>query len=243
MKQNGESIYSTTASPFKLLPWGRCTKKVGNGSATLYLHVFNWPADGKLVVYGLKNQAKSAYLLADASKTKLAAANDADGLIVTVPASVPDKISSTVVLQVKGALDIEQMPPMQDADGAVVLLASEATLHGDTIKYDGARRKECLGSWTEPGDSAEWIFKIIKPGKFSVAAEISSLKSSSLEVAIGDQSQIAAVAATGDYAKFKAVKLGVVDIKIPGKASLSLKAVKEGWDPINVKAVTLKPTE
>ena len=77
----------------------------------------------------------------------------------------------------------------------------------------------------------------------TVVAEISSLKASSLEVAIGDQSQIAVVAATGDYAKFKLVKLGVVDIKTPGQASLSLKAVKAGWAPVNVKAVTLKPAE
>ena len=27
MKVNGEAIYATTASPFKRLPWGRCTKK------------------------------------------------------------------------------------------------------------------------------------------------------------------------------------------------------------------------
>ena len=31
MKVNGEAIYGTTASPFKRLPWGRCTKKV-NGA-------------------------------------------------------------------------------------------------------------------------------------------------------------------------------------------------------------------
>ena len=63
MKVNGEAIYGTTASPFKRLPWGRCTKKVSGTGATLYLHVFNWPADGKLVVPGLKNQPVTAYLL------------------------------------------------------------------------------------------------------------------------------------------------------------------------------------
>ena len=44
MKVNGEAIYATTASPFKSLPWGRCTKKLTDGGATLYLHVFNGPA-------------------------------------------------------------------------------------------------------------------------------------------------------------------------------------------------------
>ena len=41
MKVNGEAIYDTTASPFKRLTWGRCTKKVTPDGAILYLHVFN----------------------------------------------------------------------------------------------------------------------------------------------------------------------------------------------------------
>ena len=46
MDVNGESIYGTTASPFADLTWGRCTKKVGTDTSLLYLHVFDWPADG-----------------------------------------------------------------------------------------------------------------------------------------------------------------------------------------------------
>ena len=51
MKVNGESIYATAASPFEKLAWGRCTqKKLPDGNTRLYLHVFDWPKDGKLVV-------------------------------------------------------------------------------------------------------------------------------------------------------------------------------------------------
>jgi len=104
MKVNGDAIYGTTASPFKKLDWGRCTKKVAKDGATLYLHVFNWPADGKLVVPGLKNQVESATLLAGGQKLKTAP--ETSGVSVTLPAAAPDKISSTVVLKVKGALEI-----------------------------------------------------------------------------------------------------------------------------------------
>ena len=164
-------------------------------------------------------------------------------MTLTVPAAAPDAISSTVVLQVKGALEVEQMPPMQDAAGTVLLPASEATLQGRAIQYDGSRRKECLGSWTNPEDSAEWSFKITRPGKFTVTAEVSSLKPSSLATVLDGQTQSTAVPATGDYAKFRAVELGMVEIKIPGRASLALKAVKAGWAPVNVKSVTLKPAD
>ena len=59
MKVNGEAIYGTTASPFEKLAWGRCTQKPGK----LYLHVFDWPKDGKLLV-PIANRVNKAYLLA-----------------------------------------------------------------------------------------------------------------------------------------------------------------------------------
>jgi alpha-L-fucosidase len=64
MKVNGQSIYGTNASIFEKLQWGRCTTKPGK----LYLHVFDWPADGKLIVPGLITKAKSAYLLSNRRK-------------------------------------------------------------------------------------------------------------------------------------------------------------------------------
>ena len=110
-KVNGEAIFGTTASPFtKQLPCGRCTKKVDDAGTTLYFHVFNWPADGKLVVPGLKNQVETAYLLADPGKKSLPTANDASGVTVNVPAAAPDKDISVVVVRVKGKVEIAGQP-------------------------------------------------------------------------------------------------------------------------------------
>jgi alpha-L-fucosidase len=108
LEVNGEAIYGTTASPFKQqLPWGRCTKKVTGRGTTLYLHVFDWPKDGKLVVPGLKNRVKSACLLADPQHKALATENNAEGLVITVPATEPDAISSTIVLNIRGAPEMK----------------------------------------------------------------------------------------------------------------------------------------
>ena len=102
MKVNGEAIYGTTASPLTGLTWGRCTRREAADGTTLYLHVFIWPTDGKLVVQGLSAPVESATLLAD--EKKLEAKNSAAGVVVTVPTSAPDAISSTIVLKVKGKL-------------------------------------------------------------------------------------------------------------------------------------------
>ena len=98
LKVNGESIYGTTASPLGEVPWGRCTAKPGK----LYLHVFEWPTDGKLGISGLKNTVTKAYLLADKDKAKLPITRKGqDNLIVTVPAEAPDKINTVIVLEIK----------------------------------------------------------------------------------------------------------------------------------------------
>jgi len=104
MKVNGESIYGTTATPFKELSWGRCTTRFSGDGATLYLHVFDWPPDGKLVVPGLKNTVQEAQMLVTHSKLKTSASPD--GVIVSVPNAAPDKISSTIVLKIKGAPEV-----------------------------------------------------------------------------------------------------------------------------------------
>lgn len=67
MKVNSDAIYGTNASPFDSLPWGRCTVKSQANESTLFLHVFDWPQDGRLVVPGLANDVASARILGGAT--------------------------------------------------------------------------------------------------------------------------------------------------------------------------------
>jgi alpha-L-fucosidase len=98
MKVNGEAIYGTSKSPLKEPPaWGRVTQKRN----TLYLHVFDWPAEGKIFVAGLHGKIDSAKLMATGESLKTEAT--AEGVMVFVPANAPDKISSTIVLKFEGA--------------------------------------------------------------------------------------------------------------------------------------------
>ncbi len=98
MEANGRSIYGTTASPFQRLPWGRCTAKPG----VLYLHVFDWPGDGKLLAPGLQNDVTQAYLLADDARAELTTKRTDEGVVVRVPAEAPDAIDTVVVLEIDG---------------------------------------------------------------------------------------------------------------------------------------------
>jgi alpha-L-fucosidase len=91
MKTNAESIHGTKASQFANLPWGRSTTK-GN---TRYFHVFDWPADGKLVVPALTGGVRSARLLGGGT---LKTSSGEAGLVILLPASPPDPIASVIAV-------------------------------------------------------------------------------------------------------------------------------------------------
>ncbi|MCX6227438.1 MAG: alpha-L-fucosidase, partial [Bacteroidia bacterium] len=117
MKTNGEAIYSTQASPFKNLPWGRCTQKKMTGSTRLYLHVFDWPSDQKLFIPGLGNKPIRTYLLSDANQEELPYTIESGGITIQIPAKMPDAINSVIVLDIEGDPAIYDAPEISAVSG------------------------------------------------------------------------------------------------------------------------------
>ena len=92
LDRNGEAIYGTTAGPLQQLGWCRTTAKPGK----VYVHVFDWPADGVIVLDGV--QARSASLLADGTPLELHA--DTAGVRIEAPTTAPDADATVIVLEV-----------------------------------------------------------------------------------------------------------------------------------------------
>ena len=130
MNINGEAIYGTRGSPFKSLDWGRCTQKDITGGVRLYLHVFNWPSNGKLKISGCLNTPSQAWLLADPQKAKLLVSRDEDALMIQLPSNAPDTICSIIVLDLKGKPDINE-PPLIKADFGIFVHSLPVQLLSD----------------------------------------------------------------------------------------------------------------
>ncbi|MCC7228845.1 MAG: alpha-L-fucosidase, partial [Fimbriimonadaceae bacterium] len=205
MKRNNKGIYATQPSPFKKLPWGRCTRVEEKGGSTLYLHVFDWPSDGQLLVPGLMNETQGASLLN--GRGMLSATNTPGGVLIQVPHVAPDPISSTVVLKVKGVLEIVQPELTQNIDGSITLRPGDALLHGNEIAVEGNGDRENFGFWTNASDWLEWQFKAVKTGKFKLSAEIASPGNGSFTVSLGSQKLTVQAPNTGSYLNYKLVDL------------------------------------
>lgn len=108
MKVNGESIYGTTASLFEDTPWGRSTTKAGRGRSTIFLHLTNAPANGRVVIPGLASDPVSARVLGGQS---VPAVREGSDVVVRVPAGPPNSGMPVVVaLQVAGSPVVFRTP-------------------------------------------------------------------------------------------------------------------------------------
>jgi alpha-L-fucosidase len=100
MRVNGDAIYGTTAGPLTSPPaWGRITAKPGR----LYLHVFDWPADGQLRLPAGVGPIAGASLLASPGTTLAVAADAGGGVTIRVPETAPDPVATVIVVETGGA--------------------------------------------------------------------------------------------------------------------------------------------
>jgi alpha-L-fucosidase len=142
MKLNSESIYGSSSSPFKNLSWGRCTQKPISGGTRLYLHVFNWPQDGKLIIPGLANDVNKTYALS--GKTGLSAVRSGTDYIVDISKLKQDEFATVVVMDIKSQPVVYTEPEIKTAaatftDQLVVRIPStvkEAQIHYTTDGTD-----------------------------------------------------------------------------------------------------------
>ncbi|MGH9630962.1 MAG: alpha-L-fucosidase, partial [Bryobacteraceae bacterium] len=244
MKVNSESIYGTTASPFAKLPFfGRSTAK-GN---KVYLHVFQWPADGKLRVPGLKNKVQSASLLADASKN-LSTSRDGDDIIVALPPAAPDEVASVVALTLDGAPEVVPYVIRPESDG-IDLGVEKSEI--ETRFEQRAKKENFLGHvfitrWTRPDDIPTWTVNVPKAGRYRVEISYGAGKPSEgtpFTISAGEAEIAGKVEDTSQYEVFKTFPLGEIDLAA-GEQKVQVKAAaKGGVNAMNLERVKFTPAQ
>jgi alpha-L-fucosidase len=111
MDVNGESIHGTTASLFGALPWGRSTtRRALGGGTTIYLHLFDWPSDGALLLPGLWELPRQAAVLGSAAEVSAQRPAEGGGVRLTLPPVRPDEHCTVLRLEFPSAPAIYEAP-------------------------------------------------------------------------------------------------------------------------------------
>jgi len=170
---NGESIRGTTRTPLPVQTWGESTRK-GN---TLYLHVFNWPTNGQLVVGGLKTAVKpNAFFLPE--KTIKPANKDARAFAasrrtpfevgIAVPSTALDKVDSVIELQCDGDIVADETRLLQTAFPIETLRVFDGQLHGGLRFGPGKKTDDVVMEWKKPDQFIKWSVRVDRPTAYDV---------------------------------------------------------------------------
>lgn len=227
LSKNGASIYGTERGKLPIPAWG-VTSQEGQH---IYLHVFNWPADGNLVVGGLKNEVKSAYFLTDKNKKKLVVKRlDGSDINVSLPLKAPAGPDVVIVLEVNGEIDVEPARLLAANIATNRLLVFDAQQHGKKLGFgDGKINNYLVNGWTM-GTYLSWDLKNLRPAKYKIVAKyIAGEGGSSYAVNIGDFSDKKTVVQSKNG--------GVVTQEI-GVAQLS-----KGLQQLSIKPIEVKGNE
>jgi len=243
MDANSESIYGTSASPFEKLIWGRCTIKKHKSGTTLYLHVFDWPKDGKLLIPGLESEVKSARLLVGGAELK--SQKNATGVVVDLPAEAPDAIASVIKMEIAGEPKVAKVFIKPAADGTIVLPAPLVDFghpkKGNAARFQEGKDGAEIGYWENPEAFVSWSFTDSKPGEYEVLAEISGLENAKASFELSGEKLPVNLVATGNYMRYQSQNLGKIRITRAGEQTLTIRADPNAWKAFNFRKITLRP--
>jgi arylsulfatase A len=160
---------------------------------------------------------------------------------MTLPAFVV--VLSASVLSAIGA-EIREAN-VQKPDGTIVLLATNAVVHGKTIRYEPQPHKNTIGYWTRAEDWVSWDFKVNTPGKFGVTLTQACGRGSGgseVNFIVGGQIIKDIVPDTGAFTNWTNRVIGTFVFESAGEYQIAVKPVKKpGVAVMDLRAITLRP--
>jgi len=254
LRQNGESIYATRSGFIPAQSWGVTTAKPGK----LYLHIFERPANGQLLVPGFTPAVASVYPLKD-RKPILWSQKGAD-LVVRLPVWTGQEADRVVVVEYKGrtpAYDPATPQTVSAAYAANKIEAIHAGLKGEaqvqTITfshyYGDWKHITCVTGMRSPGDTVSFAVRVTDPGDYRVLLEYACPQASAMQEGVlhfGGQEYYFRTLKTGEYDKkaplmFIQHPVAIVTVTKPGNYMLAVNPVIKGAELFKLKQVILEP--
>ena len=135
--------------------------------------------------------------------------------------------------------------PPPSADGVITLPSGSATTHSETMRYEPATNKNCLGYWVNPSDTASWQFDVPTAGSYDVELWQGCGRGqggSTVRVEVAGHPLEFTVEETGHYQNFVPRRIGRVQFTKPGDYTLAIQPQKKaGVAVMDVRQVRLVP--
>jgi len=156
-----DALHGANPTPLGPLPWGECTARDGR----LYLHVAQWPAEGRLLVPGLAGSVRAARL----DGRELVIDYEPEAIALSLPPHRPDSLLPVVSLDVTGTLAAtgERFVLPGCVNALTAPLADRHDCELTTVrwmeKFGDWHHAECLAGWQGADSRATWTFRTLGP--------------------------------------------------------------------------------
>jgi alpha-L-fucosidase len=257
---NGESIYGTKGSPIGPVPWGAVTHRPG----TLYLHVFNPPESGEILLpYVTENVTRVGFL---ETRESLDWNQDGQSVTIRLPTELPDSRSSVIRLDYDGLIEDNgwNVPTIVSSEYDTTELSPKwAILDGDAepamdrfyLYFGDWKYYDWISGLKTPSDSATWSVRVLQPGEYRVTLSYAADETSvGKEGFIGTEESTIAFQVVQTMDKESGIAsnrplavldhhVGLISFAEAGNYNLVLKPRQSGENLFRLTKVTLEPVD
>jgi alpha-L-fucosidase len=254
VKKHEDAIHGTEPTPLGPLAWGGCTRR----GSRLYLHVFDWSADGRLVVPGLQAKITRASI----GGATIRAASTVDGCELRLPEKRPAGLIPVVTLDTTGAVEGSRdlyvlRGHRNPLDCAAARLSScKLTKVQWMEKFGDWQHAECATGWSGPVSTATWTFRTVEPAEFYAEIEYtlpSEADYSEWRITLDGQAVTFPLIDTGErdkraafggaFPRFRTYRIGKVGIGARGVHELTLGPTGEAGKSARISGIVLRPVK
>ena len=253
---NGESIYGTTYGFIPAQPWGVTTSKPGK----LFLHVFNRPENGKLLVPDFGNQVNNVYTLE--GKRKLGFKQNGKDLIIDIFSPTEAAANTVVVVEYNGK------QPVYDAASPVTVSQQYATNNVNAVSakisgntkianltyshyFGDWKHATCVTEMGSPDDAATFQIRIADPGDYKVILEYACPQASANQegiLEITGKKYLFRTLHTSEFASnspllFIKHTVAIITIEKSGFYTITIRPFQQGKELFKLKTVILEPAK
>jgi len=239
----GRVVYSAGPSPWgRAMPWGDVTT-VGD---TLNLVVFDWPADGRLLLPGLQTDIAAAGLVVAGKLQPITWTRRGTWTELQVPPAPPDRPAAVVAVKLKGPAKVDPTAGIHP-NIPVELLVAFAEVSGAERK--DIRWMEKFGEWKFATQVSQWS----QAGKAVWTVDVCEAGDYRLELTYKGEGRLVWRIETDEGAKlqnqqnsspvYHAYPFGLLTFSKPGKHSVAVSLVEGDGEKASLESVRLSPVE
>lgn len=166
---NGESIYGTEAFDLDkdLHDWGKITCKKMDDKFKLYLHIFNWPLNKKLILTGISDNPERIYLLSDKQNSPIQFSHTGPITEIKLPALQPDPYISVIVVEYSKKPTITDGLVAKTIDGGYSMTPRNINPKDESISIEREERGGTIPEFAviDAHNTLKWKIYVDEPGE------------------------------------------------------------------------------